>query len=82
VCCRQEIIYSNSKHLQKKKQTSLSSAAGPSRLGSCATYTGAGRSSMFAKQANLQKAAKGSGDITLFFTKKVHIESPGPATAC
>jgi len=81
VCCRQEIIYSNSKHLQKKKQT-LSSTAGPSWLGSCATYTGAGRSSMFAKQANLQKAAKGSGDITLFFTKKVHIESPGPATAC
>lgn len=36
---------------------------------------------MFAKQANLQKAAKGSRDIASFFTKKIHVESPGPVTA-
>lgn len=36
---------------------------------------------MFAKQANLWKAAKGSKDITSFFAKKMHIENPSPEPA-
>jgi hypothetical protein len=71
------------KHMQKIKKT-LSSAvsASLSRLGSRVAYTGAGRSSIFAKQANLRKAAKGSRDITSFFAKKVHVKSSEPATVC
>ena len=56
--------------------------AGPLRPGSHVVYMGMDRSSMFEKQANLQKAAKGSRDITSSFEKKVHVENTGPVTVC
>jgi hypothetical protein len=51
-------------HLQKS-QTSVTRE--PAKLGSRATYSGAGRSSIYAKQAKLRKAAKGSVSIMSFF---------------
>jgi hypothetical protein len=70
--------------LCRREKKTLSSATSPSRLGSHVAYTGAGRSSMFAKRASLQRVANGFGDITSFFAKsakKVHVEIPGPMRA-
>ena len=57
-------------HLQKSQ---MSVTCEPAKLGSRATYSGAGQSSMYAKQAKLHKAVKSSASIMLF---QPHAETP------
>ena len=58
-------------HLQKSQ---MSVTCEPAKLGSRATYSGAGQSSMYAKQAKMHKAVKSSALIMSFF--QPHAETP------